>query len=333
VSADPSDLHGTALENAQRVHLPLTGGPDGAPAHLALWLLVGRRRRPRVTVTAGVHGDEFEGVRALMRLARELDPSLLEGTVVLAPVVNPYAYRAGTRVAPQDGVNLNRVFPGNPHGLPSERLANLVMERLVLGSDLLVDLHSGGTKLLHAPVAGYYDLPGDVGERSRAAAAAMGLAHLWNLPHRRGVLSFEAALAGVPAVGTEIGGAGRCLDADVERTCRAVLGALASAGVLGSAHQARLHASVEPPQVVSGDWLAADASGFLDLAVAMHERVRGGQPLGAVLDTHGQRVTEIEAPWSGTVLGTRTFPSVTAGELILFVPRDGELRIEPTSSG
>ncbi len=68
----------------------LMGSPSGwGEAWLPVWVLTGRQPRPRVTVTAGVHGDEFEGVRAIAQLARSLAPESLAGTVVLTPIVNP----------------------------------------------------------------------------------------------------------------------------------------------------------------------------------------------------------------------------------------------------
>ncbi len=306
----------------------LMGSPSGwGEAWVPVWVLTGRQPRPRVTVTAGVHGDEFEGVRAIAQLARSLAPESLAGTVVLAPIINPPAYRAGTRHTPPDGLNLNRVFPGDHHGTPTERLAERLMQLLVEGSDLLVDLHSGGTTLLHAPLAGYYSLPGDVGERSRAAARALGLRYLWNLPERAGVLSFEAAKAGVPAVGTEIGGGARCLASDVALTRETVLGALYHMAVVPGEP-----APNDEAEVVSGDWLLAEASGLFEPSVGLEQRVAADESLGAIFDPFGEVVARVRAPAAGVVLGLRSFPTVTAGELVAFVPQPGENRIPPARS-
>ena len=44
--------------------------------------------------------------------------------VILLPLTNPTAFYAGTKqVVPEDGINLNRAFPGNAKGSLSARLA------------------------------------------------------------------------------------------------------------------------------------------------------------------------------------------------------------------
>ncbi|MBI3962822.1 MAG: succinylglutamate desuccinylase/aspartoacylase family protein, partial [Deinococcus sp.] len=311
----------------QALRLAVGTSPDGAEYWVPVWALVGRRRRPQVTVTAGVHGDEFEGMRALMQLAQELAPEHLHGSVVLAPMVNPTAFRAGTRPSPVDGLNLNRLFPGSPTGAPSERLAHRLMEGLVQGSDLLVDLHSGGTRLLHAPLSGYYPLPGEVGRISQEAALATGLPYVWNLPQRPGVLSFEAARAGIPATGAEIGGSGRCLGEDVARYRQAVLGVLGYMKILRDAPRPSRHAPV-----VSGDWLLAAASGFFEPTVTLEQPVKKGQVLGQVLDPFGTTLCEVKAPRAGIVLGLRSFPTASAGDLAVFAPWEGEEGAPPASS-
>jgi predicted deacylase len=100
---------------------------------------------PRVVITSGVHGGEFVGIEAATRLADTLAGERVRGELVIAPVVNPPAvYDNRDDRSPLDGVNLNRVFPGNPDGGPTERLAAWLVANLIEGADAYVDLHSGG---------------------------------------------------------------------------------------------------------------------------------------------------------------------------------------------
>jgi predicted deacylase len=73
---------------------------------------------PTALLLAGVHGDEYEGPVALMRLWRALDPAALRGRLILLPALNAPAVRAATRCSPLDAGgpnagNLNRAFPGD----------------------------------------------------------------------------------------------------------------------------------------------------------------------------------------------------------------------------
>src|SRR5215469_9401854 len=63
---------------------------------------------PTVLLMGGNHGDEYEGQIALARLIRTLDTARLSGRLILLPMANAPAARAGLRVSPYDGGNLNR---------------------------------------------------------------------------------------------------------------------------------------------------------------------------------------------------------------------------------
>ena len=90
----------------------------------------GQSPQPRVVIVAGVHGDELVGPHALIELAQELAPSELRGTVVLAPSANPLAFAAGRRKAPQDDLDLNRIFPGRRGGSATERIAATLTRKM-----------------------------------------------------------------------------------------------------------------------------------------------------------------------------------------------------------
>src|SRR3954464_10577600 len=53
---------------------------------------------PTVLLTGGVHGDEYEGQIAVSRLAHTLDPSAIQGRVILLPAVNVPAVLNDTRL-------------------------------------------------------------------------------------------------------------------------------------------------------------------------------------------------------------------------------------------
>src|SRR4029077_10965541 len=104
--------------------------------------VVGRADGPCLVIVAGIHGDESEGVLALMELWSELDPASFTGCVVLGPVANPPAFAAHRRTSPLDGLDLNRIFPGKADGSPSERLAHRLFNSVLRHSDFLFSFHS-----------------------------------------------------------------------------------------------------------------------------------------------------------------------------------------------
>lgn len=283
--------------------------PDGAPLTIPMTTIMGAQLGPRVVVTAGVHGDEFEGVRAVAELSRELNVAQLRGTLVLVPVVNGPAFNVGQRISPLDGVNLNRVCPGNPHGTLSERLAHTLFTEVIDGADALVDLHSGGTRYLFQPQAGFYAGNGTLGAQSFALAQAFGLDLLWQLPGRQGVCSYAALQQGIPAIGIEIGGNGRCEPAHVALAKRGVQGVLTYLGMLDSVPQ--------PPtaqRVWRGDFELCPVSGLFEPAVTLNQEVRTGDLLYCVRDLHGTEIHTQYATHDGLVSAIRIFAAIQAGE-------------------
>ena len=116
----------------------------GTGVRMPLTVVHGVGDGPGVLITGGVHGGEYPGIEAAMRLARELDPRELRGTVVVVHPVNLPAFHARVQyLVPQDGKNLNRQFPGNALGTVSERMAHVLMSEIVHRVDAWVDLHGG----------------------------------------------------------------------------------------------------------------------------------------------------------------------------------------------
>jgi predicted deacylase len=270
-------------------------------------------------MVAGVHGDEFEGIRALAELSQEVGASQLQGTLVIVPVVNMPAYRAGQRTSPLDGWNLSRTTPGKPDGSPTERLGYALFHRIVRGSDLVVDLHSAGTRYTMLPLACFTDLPSEAGRQSWLAACAMGLEGVWELPRWPGILTYEAVRHEIPACGAEIGGMGRCLEKDAALYKRAVYRLLAHMEML-----ALPRPSYTPARILTGEWLLSQASGFFRAHCLLGEEVVEGRLLGTIHNVYGDVVAEIKAPWFGLVASVRTFSAINVGEWTVAVCQDRE---------
>ena len=119
---------------------------EGGGQKLPLTLICGAKEGPTMMISAGVHGAEYIGVQALSELSRELDPKDTAGNVICLHVANPSAFRDYVRFfVPEDGKNLNRVFPGKKDGTLSERIAWTITEKLQSKADYYIDLHAGDT--------------------------------------------------------------------------------------------------------------------------------------------------------------------------------------------
>jgi predicted deacylase len=269
--------------------------------------------------TGGVHGDEFEGPLALTDLARRLAGLTFRGQVTILPFVNAPALWAGTRTGPLDGVNLARIFPGQPEGTMSHRLARAIWS-VVSEADALVDCHSGGVELCFAPVAGFYGATGAVtaqtAARSLEMARATGLPFLWHLPATPGVLSHEAAAAGIAVTGCEIGGRGAALPGDISLYLDAFLRILSHLGVIAPTAAPPLTAS---QRCVAGDWQLAPASGLFRTIAPLGADVACGDPCARIETPDGSVLAELAAAHDGVILAERSLARVREGDLAVFV--------------
>ena len=97
--------------------------------------------------------DEYEGQVALSKLINQLNPEEIQGRVIILPMANFPAAKAGLRTSPIDEQNLNRSYPGDPDGSPSFMIARYIESQLLSISDYCLDLHSGGSSLHYVPSA------------------------------------------------------------------------------------------------------------------------------------------------------------------------------------
>lgn len=174
----------------------------------------GARPGPTFGITAGVHGDEFNGPEIVYRFLTTLDPAELSGTLLVCPVANPLSYAAVTRFSPDDGANLNRIIPGSAHGTVTEMLADVLTKQLLDRVDAFVDVHSGGAY----PTVDYtYILNAE--PLSRAA----GFPVLYRPSQDyEGTTTRYTVARGIPSVVLEIGGGAVAQDVYVERGVRAL---------------------------------------------------------------------------------------------------------------
>lgn len=280
---------------------------------------------PRLLVTGGTHGDEFEGPAAILRLAARLDPAALRGQVILIPALNAPALAASARVSPLDGGNLNRAFPGDPDGGPTAMIADFVERTLLPLCDAAIDLHSGGKASFFAPCT----LPTRTADAALAAAnlalaRAFGLPLVWELGAHNDNRSVNSAAErqGVPMIATELGGGGGVEPAIADAAEAGLLRCLGHLGILGERPEpvsARRVTIATPAHSVH-----APADGLFDRRIAAGQDVAAGDVAGVlhfVAEPERAPLT-LRCPADGFVLAHTCRGLVRRGELLAFVAQD-----------
>jgi predicted deacylase len=167
---------------------------------------------PRVLLMAGNHGDEYEGQVALGKLIRSLEPGAVNGRIIILPSANSPAAMAGMRTSPLDDGNLNRSFPGDPYGGPTDQIADYIENVLLPECDYVFDFHSGGSSLTYIPSALMRrpQTP-ELLERGIATLTTFGAPFGYFVDGGWGdhTLTAAAARAGIPHMSTECAGGGQ----------------------------------------------------------------------------------------------------------------------------
>jgi uncharacterized protein len=285
--------------------------------------IAGLRAGPVVLITAGIHAAEYTGIEAAIRLGRTISPDSVRGTIVIIPLLNrPGFYERSIYVNPEDGDNLNRLFPGKPDGTWGERFAHHLLTEIVVRCDYAIDLHAGD--LIEDLVAFViYRETGtpSLDERVRQMADAYGAR--WavkGMPtsERPGSLFAVAALNGVASMIAESGGRGLLIEEDVARHVTGVTNILRTIGVLTGRPE-----QVKPPTVVkSFEWLRAPVEGFFHSHVRVDQMVKPRDLLGDMTDLVGEPLAAMTAPVGGVVLFIVTSPAIKKNGLVLAI---GEL--------
>ncbi len=282
-------------------------------------VLAGETPGPTAFLSAGNHGDEYEGQAVLQRLLRTLDPAALRGRLIVMPALNLPAVRAASRVSPLDGGNLNRAFPGSPDAGPTAALAAWVAAHILPRAHFACDLHSGGASARYVPCA-YLHWGGDTEFRRRKLAAARAFGAPYTViaaaAGATGSMTAESDRQGVLMVATEFGGAAT-LDAATTRLATECLHRLLH-------HAGLLNASTPPAAtrfIVLQPAAAAPMAehpGLFEPAARLGDTVAAGALAGTVwpLTALGSPGIDVRFPQAGLIVAERARPMVEPGDLL-----------------
>jgi predicted deacylase len=298
--------------------IPVGTSTYGVELGIPVIVVNGTEPGPVLCVDAGVHGDEYDGQEAVRRVVAETDPATLRGTLVGIPCMNTPAFEAAARSSGLDHLNLNRIFPGDPEGSYSLRLAATFVEQVVPVIDALVDLHTGGTYGEIAPLTivqgGYEDLATGIG-------LAAGHELIWKGGKWGGTVRHPTLAAGKPAVTIEVGG-GTYREENVELHVVAVRNIMRQLGMVDGEPELR-----DRYTAVIGSFARAASGGFFVAYAGPGETCKGGDPIAKVVDHYGNTLEEINAPQDGIVLWVRRLRTVRPGdEVVIFGAVEGEIR-------
>jgi len=272
----------------------------------------GAKPGPRLLITAGIHGDELNGIDVIHRLA-SIEPATLAGTLVMVPGLNTPGLLQSTREWTPDfsraSPNLNRVMPGKDGGRGIDDYAGRLWFRLLRpNADQAIDLHTQSRGTAY-PMYAFASTP-----RTRAMAELVAPDIIKLDPGENGTVENELTNDGVPAITLELG---RPEMFDTQMVGRGV------AGIVNLMREmAMLTGPVVPKSAImftgnKQEVVRAPRSGFAVLAVPLNSDVAKGDEIAILSDAFGRVTDRITAPVSGRISTIFTDPRRGQGDMIV----------------
>jgi predicted deacylase len=286
---------GEEIDPGEKRRLFLRAGESFAGSGIDIPALVvrGAAHGPTLCLTAGVHGDELNGIEIVRQLFEDTSTLDLKGMLIGYPVVNLHGFRASSRYLP-DRRDLNRYFPGNANGSTASRIANAVFRTLVEVCDALVDFHTGSFHRTNLP-----QIRADLSdERVLALAQAFGVGVVVHSYGMRGTLRRSASEADLPSITYEAGEPMRFAQQEITYGVEGLRNLMASLGMLASdtpEHAAEVYRRSR--------WVRVNDGGIFLTSREVGESVEEGDVLGTVTDPVTNDRSTLRAPFDGRIIG------------------------------
>jgi predicted deacylase len=332
IDITPADQIDWESPGARRYSVPFT--MDGTWARERLPVYVACAQKPGKTIVAigGTHGDEYEGPVGFKNLINTFDPStLVEGRLIVIPVLNVPAFRAAQRESPIDGVNMNRAFPGNPRGTITSRIAHFMTTEVLRRADVVIDIHSGGKTMEIARTMSFHSVSDpEVYRQFKETAFLFGtpFVMIYTSGMGTGLLTEEAEAMGKVTLGSELGyGASTDLDG-VRWAHQGTLNVMRHYGLLEGDMVDVRPPGLDRQRVISAididRWITAPVRGISEPLVPIGAFVTKGTPVTAIhdFDRWDESPTIISADGDGYVMQRKFRAATEPGEVVMVIAEE-----------
>ncbi len=284
--------------------------PVGSTVDIPAFIARSKYDGPTVLFSAGMHGDETNGIEILRSLLFEKHLSNLQiGTVIVIPVINTVSFIYNSRELP-DGKDLNRLFPGTKNGSLGARIAYDLVNEILPLIDVGVDFHTGGNQINNYP-----QLRCLFSDSKHVELAKMfGAPFIINSEHRDKSFRQVADKNDKTILVYE---GGESLRFNKLAITQGVIGCLRLLNNLKM-----LTNDIDNAQsIIIGEstWLRAQYSGMFKTLKKYGEKVNKGDAIASITDVYGKENHIIESTTSGYIIGVNNKPVVNLGDALIHV--------------
>jgi uncharacterized protein len=289
---------------------------DGSPFGLPVAVINGTGSGKTLYVQAVSDGDELNGVGVVQRVVPQLDPTEIDGTILIVGIVNYHGFQVAEHRNPIDDTKMNRAYPGNENGTSSERIAAATFEAATR-ADLILDLHQGSTSRMIDEVRVRCGSRHRLHDECLELAKVFGCGYILDQKGPNGQLARTAPDEGIPTVDPELGGCVGWDETSIEKGVEGIFNVLRYHGFLDG--------TVDPETQTRAkgfEQFGAPAGGLVRFEADLGDRVRHGDPLFTVTTPFGEPKHEVTADSAGIFWRSRRLPQVATGEYVCSVATD-----------
>lgn len=315
------EILGHAISSGKGVQLNLDIAKLHTRTKIQVPIIVekGKKEGPTLLITAGIHGNEINGIEIVRQLIAKKYNKPEYGMVICIPVVNVFGFLNQRRQFP-DGRDLNRVFPGSPRGSLASRFAYHIIKEIAPLVDYCIDYHTGGDGRFNIPQIRIHQAD----EESLKLAKLFGSRFIIQTGHRD--RSFRQALHKLEKKVLLFEG-GKSLHLDDKVSKAGVVGALRVMQHLelrDFSEQLEIMGSkiLKARIIRKSSWVRAKYSGMFHPTVRLGTKVNKGDILGSISDPFGSFERNIKALFAGYVICINEHPIVNQGDGILHISKD-----------
>ena len=265
---------------------------------------------PVVLFSAGIHGDEINGVEIVRQLIVRKINKPQTGTIICIPVVNIFGFVNKSREFP-DGRDLNRVFPGSKNGSLASHFAWHILNEIIPFVDYAIDFHAGGASRFNAP---QIRIEPDNTDLKKLAAVFCAPFTLYS-KNIAGSFRNSCGKLGIKMLLFE---GGKSLDLNPEITQEGVNGSKRILEHLGMLNSRKSSKEPARPSIYIEDsmWVRARHSGMFQNYIHAGKFVEKGEVIACITDPFGKFEQKVKAPNSGYIINSNDAPIVYQGDAI-----------------
>jgi len=269
-----------------------------------------KKHGPTILITAGIHGDEVNGVEIVRQIIAKGINKPKRGTIICIPVINIFGFLHMDREFP-DGRDLNRMFPGTKSGSLASRVAYKLIHEIVPQVDLIMDFHTGGSDRFNAAQVRIVNNDSALEELARVFGAPFVLysknlnKSFRNTCHKLGIpmLLFEG---------------GKSFNFDNNITNTGVNGVKRVLNHFGMLHS---KFKISKPKancvfITENKWIRAKYSGMFRATAQLNKEVNKGDIIGHITDPFGKFHHFVKADNSGYIFNVNEAPIVYKGDAL-----------------